>query len=165
MTLSPFIQIHLIALSLLKTLSEICKLGGKHFLVLQTHFDNCLFQMGADQSKDSSLSEAPPSVQTSDSYENVVMNPESGFHTEDRKDPAIWPPIEVFNNGAAELADVGNDVPNNPCSDVPFVLSPVLCVQLGLCRSSNQVRNVDFTNINLNKYDYDFTLERSIVAN
>lgn len=121
--------------------------------------------MGADQSKDSSQGQAPPSVEPSDSYENVVMNSESGFQLEDRMDPAIWNPIEVFNNGVVEPAYGGNPVPSNPCSDVPFVLSPVLCVQLGLSQNSNQLRTVDFVNVNLSKYDYDFTLERSIMAN
>lgn len=121
--------------------------------------------MGADQSKDSSHGQAPPSVETSDSYENVVINSDSGFQSEDRKDPAIWNPIEVYNNGVAEPTHGGNPVPSSPCSDVPFVLSPVLCVQLGLSRNSNQLLTVDLANVNLNKYDYDFTLERSIMAN
>lgn len=75
-----------------------------------------------------------------------------------------WPStVDTFNNGIPNTEHRGSAEAVSVYADVPFILSPAFCARLNI-QTCTQFHGIDINFANLSKYDYDFSLERSVIG-
>lgn len=122
--------------------------------------------MGADQSKESFQNRA-----SADSCTEFQCGTSQGLQCE--VDNGVQPTqdqgcswtstVDTFNGGISNTAHGGSTEAVSVYGDVPFILSPAFCVQLNF-QTCTPFHGIDTNFANLSRYDYDFSLERSVIG-
>lgn len=129
--------------------------------------------MGAEQSKESSLNRASAGSCTEfqcGTSKGLQCEVDTGVQpTQDqhivylRSQPSLTSTVDTFNNGISNAAHSGSAEAVSVYGDVPFILSPAFCTRLSY-QTYTQFHGIDINFANLSKYDYDFSLERSVLG-
>lgn len=123
--------------------------------------------MGSDQSKESSLDRASAGscteFQCGTNEGRQCEEVDTGLQpVQDQR--CSWPStVDTFNNGISNTEHGGSAEAVSVYGDVPFILSQAFCTRLNF-QTCTQFRGIDINFANLSKYDYDFSLERSVIG-
>lgn len=128
--------------------------------------------MGAEQSKDSSLNHSAAVSGSDFHYEssedfksaNNVGNNDSGLQPMQDQSYAWNNTSDKSGNGISDTMHGGAAEAVSAYGDIPFALSPAFYVQLNYIQAYKQFHGIDVNYANLRKYDYDFSLERSVIG-
>lgn len=105
-----------------------------------------------------------PPAGNENSGEDTMSYSDFGERSQGSQD-TIWNPTGGTNNGFPEISQHLVPQVTSAYSDVPFALSPELYIQMNHSQNHDPLCYLSFDSGDLSKYDYDFVLERSVVAN